>query len=46
MMFTVLLLIINSHQLVAVDVDYYEERIDIDFNDIMSPINNFADEKT
>ena len=34
--------IINIHQLLA--QDYYEERIDIKFSDIMSPINDFAQE--
>ena len=28
-------LLIKIHQLLAQDVEYYEERIDIDFNDIM-----------
>ena len=31
----ILFLILNIHQLLAEDVDYHEEKIDIDFNDIM-----------
>ena len=31
----ILFLILNIHQLLAQDVDYHEERIDLDFNDIM-----------